>query len=104
MRIVWIPILQSERELELSRYYGPYNGRSSSGGVVIREGHVSSSAPPRVKKEAPVKDELEEKPALEEDERLWWVKEIALADATRREQAGTPPAAGEVVLRGPVNG
>jgi hypothetical protein len=51
------------------------------GGVVIREGHAgSSSVPPRVKKEAPVKDELEEEPAQEEDERPWWVKEIALAD------------------------
>jgi hypothetical protein len=33
-----------------------------------------------VKKEAPVKDELEEESAPEEDERPWWVKEIALAD------------------------
>jgi hypothetical protein len=36
-----------------------------------------------VKKEAPVKDELEKDAALEEDERPWWVKEIVLADAAR---------------------
>jgi hypothetical protein len=38
-----------------------------------------------VKKDAPVKKELkdepEETPALEEDERPWWVKELAMADA-----------------------
>jgi hypothetical protein len=102
MRAVWIPILQSERELELGRYYGPYKG------VVIREGHVgSSSAPPRVKKEAPVKDELEEKPAPEEDERLWWVKEIALVDATRHPtilRTSRDSTCCEVVLRGPADG
>jgi hypothetical protein len=54
-----------------------------SGGVIIREGHTgSSSAPPHVKKEAPikkeVKDEPGEMPASEEDERPWWVKEHEL--------------------------
>jgi hypothetical protein len=35
-----------------------------------------------VKKEALVKDEpVKEEPAPEEDERPWWVKEIALANA-----------------------
>jgi hypothetical protein len=41
---------------------------------------------PRVKKEAPVKkvkDEPKEMPAPEEDERSWWVKEMALADVAR---------------------
>jgi hypothetical protein len=44
-------------------------------------------ATPHVKKEATVKkvvkDEPKEIPAPEEDERSWWVKEMALADATR---------------------
>jgi hypothetical protein len=26
-RAIWLPILQSEREIELDRYFGPYHGR-----------------------------------------------------------------------------
>jgi hypothetical protein len=48
-----------------------------SGGVFIRQAHGgSSSVPPRVKKEAEVKEEM---PAPEEDKHPWWVKELVMA-------------------------
>jgi hypothetical protein len=33
--------------------------------------------------EPPVKTEVKDEPALEEDERPWWVKELMMADAAR---------------------
>jgi hypothetical protein len=29
---IWLPIMQNERELELGRYYGPYNGQYNVSG------------------------------------------------------------------------
>jgi hypothetical protein len=42
-----------------------------------------------VKKEPQVKEDPQEKPALEEDEKPWWMKELALENAARHPEDPT---------------